>query len=426
MDPLLVLSRLVAAGPRRACTDAERRAATWARDELRDRGHTAGIETHWVRPSWEFSYALHTALGAAGSLLSVWQPEAALAILVAAGVSLAGELTGRLRVLRLVGPPRATQNVVVDPAPTGRLRLMITANLDSGPPTALSGDRWLTFEARLRLALHGNLPPPVAWLLAMFVLLALIAGLRIGGPVPQAVAALQFGLTLIMVVASAGFVDAALTDAVPGANVNASGVGVAMALADELRANQLAALDVELVLTGAGDRQNLGLERHIRSRRRNTRPEDVIVLAIGPSGSGRPIWLERDGQLLPLRTHPRLCALMADTADAEAHLRARPHRAWGDSGAYLARRLGWPAIAVGSLDDRGLVARAHQPADVPEVVDRSSIEAVLELCLAFVGRLDAELTTLRAGAPPGDAPPAGAHGHRAGEPEPGETGAARA
>ena len=50
------LARFEARGP---CTDAERRAAGWLHDELRAAGHEAWVETHWVRPQWALSLALH-------------------------------------------------------------------------------------------------------------------------------------------------------------------------------------------------------------------------------------------------------------------------------------------------------------------------------------------------------------------------------
>ena len=44
-----VTEDLSAFGDRAACSDAERRAALWLHDELRERGHEAWVETVWVR-----------------------------------------------------------------------------------------------------------------------------------------------------------------------------------------------------------------------------------------------------------------------------------------------------------------------------------------------------------------------------------------
>ena len=65
------LARFEARGP---CTDAERRAAAWLHDELRDAGHEAWVETHWVRPQWPLSVALHATVGVAASLVAISEP----------------------------------------------------------------------------------------------------------------------------------------------------------------------------------------------------------------------------------------------------------------------------------------------------------------------------------------------------------------
>ena len=55
---------------RGSCTDAERRAAVWLHDDLRERGHEAWVETVWVRPQWWTSLAAHAVLGLAASLVA--------------------------------------------------------------------------------------------------------------------------------------------------------------------------------------------------------------------------------------------------------------------------------------------------------------------------------------------------------------------
>src|SRR5918998_1685504 len=87
--------------PRAVCSDVERRAAVWAHDDLRARGHEAWMETHWVRPQLALALALGCLLAAAG----------ALSVLV--------DVAGRPGPLRLLLPKRATQVVLVaaDEAP---------------------------------------------------------------------------------------------------------------------------------------------------------------------------------------------------------------------------------------------------------------------------------------------------------------------
>ena len=91
MEPADVIARLCAHPGRGACTDAERRAAGWLRDELRARGHDARVETHWVRPHWAPALAIAALLAAAGSLISVAVPLAGVIAAAAAAACLALE-----------------------------------------------------------------------------------------------------------------------------------------------------------------------------------------------------------------------------------------------------------------------------------------------------------------------------------------------
>ena len=97
------LARFEARGP---CTDAERRAAAWLHDELRDAGHEAWVETHWVRPQWALSVALHATLGVVASLVAISAP---LPGLIAAGGrgGLDGARGGRAAGAAAAGVPAA-------------------------------------------------------------------------------------------------------------------------------------------------------------------------------------------------------------------------------------------------------------------------------------------------------------------------------
>ena len=107
---------LAGLAPRRVCSDVERRAAVWAHDDLRARGHEAWMETHWVRPQLEL---------AAGARVRRWRRSAGwsrsarrcagLALAAAGALSLLVDVAGRTGPLRLLLPRRATQVVLVAP-----------------------------------------------------------------------------------------------------------------------------------------------------------------------------------------------------------------------------------------------------------------------------------------------------------------------
>jgi hypothetical protein len=371
MDPQDAVAQLMAVGPRGATGNGERLAACAARDELRAHDLQARLQTLWLRPAWAWSEALCCAGIVAGSLLSVWQPLAGLAVIALALAALALELTATWRPARLLAPLHATQNVVAEDnaAATAerRVRLVITANLDAARAGAV--------PPALRRALPVS---PRAVVCASAVLLCVVAGLRVDGRSGAALGLFQFALTLVPLFAVAVLLDVALGDVTPGANSNASGVAVALALAEELAAHPPHALWVDVVLSGAGAGQGLGFQRYLSSRRGELRRENTVVLAIEPCGAagGEPAWWVREGPLLPLRTHPRLVELALQAG-------GRRHRGTSMSALYVAMRRRLPAIAIGTLGERG----GHDDVEV----DDGALARTLELCRAFVGALDEEI-----------------------------------
>ena len=153
------------------------------------------------------------------------------------------------------------------------------------------------------------------------------------------------------------------------------------------------------MLAGAGDGEMLGLRRHLRSRRDEPASDSTLVLGIGPCGAGTPRWWLSDGPLWPLRFNDRLRALAAGVTPAQP----LPRRGRGVSPAWPARVAGIPAVSIGCLDDRGLVPRSHQAADLAAVLDPGAIESITGIARALIAAVDAELTGDRGASddPPG-------------------------
>jgi hypothetical protein len=135
-------------------------------------------------------------------------------------------------------------------------------------------------------------------------------------------------------------------------------------------------LDIELVLQGAGEGQEIGLRKHLKHRKRH-----AIVIGIGACGHGTPAWWHSDGRLIPLRYARRLRELAKGT-------KARPHRGRGGTPALPARAKGLAAIAIGNLNDRGLAERSHQAKDAASAIDRAKLDRTLELGLLLVDAID--------------------------------------
>jgi hypothetical protein len=395
MRPPDIVTRLTSFTKRAAGTDAERRAAGWLRGELASLGRGAELEPFWSRPNWAFAHAWHAALGVAGSLVSVSAPRVGGALVLVALLSvLADALTGVSlgRRLTLEG---ASQNVVSELASqdTDRVRLIVTANYDSGRTGLAYRDGPRQLAARLRRATGALSPGWIGWLTLALCWLLAVAILRVGGAHGTAIGAAQLPPTVLLVVALALLAEQASARPGPAAGDNASGVAVALALARELDAAPPRRLAVDIVLQGAGDGGGIGLRRYLRARRRTLPRASTIVLGIAACGAGRPRWWVSDGALFPLGYGRRLRELCTRVAGAEAHLGAVPHRGRGVAPAFPARLAGLPAVAIGCLDERGLAPRSHQPGDTPDEVDDASISATLEFALALVDAIDADLET---------------------------------
>jgi hypothetical protein len=422
MSATQIAAQLTEFARRGAGTNAERRAAQWLRQETESSRREATIETFWCRPNWALAHSWHMLLGIAGSLVMVSDPTLGGALVLVALISiLADWLTGRSPGRRLT-PERASQNVVsvpleadhraADPHGGDRLRLIVTANYDAGRADLLHRS-WLRRATGLprRVAGDGRFTPGwLGWLVIAHVWLLVVAVLRHGSSQTTSppVGILQLIPTVVLVLAFALLLESAAADLGPSAADNAAGTAVALALVRALDAAPPRRVAVELVLQGAGDGQMIGLARHLRGRGRQLGRANTIVLGIGPCGPGPPHWWTGDGNLVPLRYHPRLRQLAGQLVDPDAGSDARPYRGRGTTAAMPARLRGIPAINVGSLDARGLAAGSHTAGDTAESLDPRAVDELLQFALMLVDAIDSDLAR-RATDPLTTAGPAPAH-----------------
>jgi hypothetical protein len=356
-------------------TDAERRAARRLAQELFRAGHRVKTGTFWCRPNWALAHAWHAALALGGSLLSVSQPAVGAALLTAALLSLLTDGFFGVSPGRRLTPERASQNVIAttdDEATEARTRLIITANYDIGRAALVYRDSLRRTAAWLRRAAGPLALGWLAWLSITITWSLAIAVIRATERhPPHALGAIQLPPTVALVLALALLLEAGAATYGPTPQDNASGTAVAIALANALRAGPPRHLSVELVLQGAGNGQEIGMRKYLRTHR--TEPRNTIVLGIAPCPNGNvEHWLS-DGRLIPLRYSRTLRELCAGL-DAGAGYRGR-----GATPAFPARTRGLPAIAVGCPE-------AHaQP------VDEAALNRTVELALVLIDAIDASL-----------------------------------
>jgi hypothetical protein len=251
-----------------ACTDAERRAALALAARLRAVGRAPRVEARWVRPGWPAWQALFAAAGVVGAVLSVDHPTAGLAVAAAALVVSVAHGRGRLP----LGRARATQDVVAPATEPRAVALVVLAAVD-----------------RPRTAVLRRVPAPLAWLQAALALTTALAAARVAGTDGTALGAAQLVPAVVLLVALAGFLDAATEPAAPA---DAAATEAAIAIAE-------ATPWADVVLVGAGE---LGLRARLRAERRP--PERTVLL-----------WLEPGPTAAWRSTHPTLAGLAHDAGE---------------------------------------------------------------------------------------------------------------
>jgi hypothetical protein len=385
---------------RGAGTDAERRAAGWLADQLGQTGREVVVEPFWCRPNWALAQACHVALALAGSLVSVSSPRVGGALLLAALIFILADANTGYSPGRRLTPEHASQNVVAlpparGPDTPGNLRLIITANYDVGRTGLAYRDPLRRAAARLRRATRGLTVGWLGWLTVDVVWLLVLAILRLNGHTSSGIGAAQLPPTIGLVLALALLLEQATASWSPGASANGTGVGVAVELVRALGAAALRHIDVELALTGAGDGEGIGLRRYLRTRRAQLPAPNTAVLAIAASGGGRPCWWRSQGALQPSRSAPRLRQLTTQVAAAESDLGAVEHFDRTPAPALPALAAGIPAIAIGAIDDHGVAPRSHQRTDTADAIDPRALDQVVQLGLALVDAMDADLAQRR-------------------------------
>ncbi len=376
-------------------SNTERRAARWLADELEQSGLQTRTDPFWCRPNWALAHAWHVVLGLAGSLTSVGSPRVGGAMILVALLSLiVDDLTGYSLGRRLT-PERASQNVIAshDPYRTDesqdpRVRLIITANYDTGRTGLVYRDWIRKPAAAIHRITRGLLPGWLAWIAIALIWLLATAVLRLDGSKGTSVGALQFIPTVVLVIALALLLEQGTARFGPGANDNASGVAASVTLARALDAAPPRNLAIELVLAGAGEAGGVGLRRYLRRRSSSLKARNTVVIGLAPSGVGDPRWWVSDGTLVPLRYFARIQTLLAEIAAADPELQVHPHRGRGTTPALPARAARLPAIAIGALDRNGLAPRSHQKTDTADNVDPVALDAIVELGLILADALD--------------------------------------
>jgi len=265
VDPLAAFS------PRPVCSDAERRLAVWAHDDLRARGHEAWVETHWVRPHLAAGLALGCALAATGGLIAIGAPLAGLIVAAVGALSVVIDAAGRAGPLRWLLPRRATQVVLVAPGErAAAVNLIVVARTDV-PRGGLAQ----------RLA---RVPGGLWWLAGSALGVVGAAAARVAGADGTLLGALQLAPTVVLLAAVAAALDS-LASGVGDGRAEDEALIAALAAHDALVREPPAGIAAGLLLTPPD-----ALRAHLRRERLDPARTALLHVQAGPVRSRHRQW----------------------------------------------------------------------------------------------------------------------------------------
>jgi hypothetical protein len=378
-------------------TDAERRAANWLAGRLRAQGRRAEVEPTYVHPEIGLILAAHCALGFAGSLLAIAEPVAGFAIVLLAAASLYLDLNTRFYLLRRLFFRRASQNVFSPSKPPDPpARVILCAHYDAARTGYIFNERSRRREARIPPDWRLALAPPRVLFWSLLALLPIL-GARMAGLDEPWLNLVQLPPTLGLLVALFLLVDIQLSAVVPGANDGASGVAVALSLAQRLDAEPPKHLDVNVLLTGGEECLMEGMRSFVRAHRDELERDSTYFLVLEMLGTGPNLhYLAGEGLAVTYRHSPRLAelseAISTASREGDGDLEATPVILASATDALPPTLAGYPAITLRRLAENGLPSLEHHTAsDTPEGIDPAALEQSERFVLELLRQLDRDV-----------------------------------
>jgi hypothetical protein len=303
---------------------------------------------------------------------------------IAAAISLVAfacelmELGLRDNLLRWLVPKGDSQNVVATAEPAGdhERDLVLMGHVDSHrTPIIFSTIRWL------RAYMILSMVAAVAF--SVQVVLYILGTVTQWGWIwPPSIASALCAVLLI-----AMCIQADSTPFNRGANDNASGAALVLALAGALRDEALAHTRVWLVCSGCEEVQHYGATDFFRRHRNELHnPAALVFDSVGCAG---PAWLTKEGIVVPFRSDRNLVALAERVAADHPEWAAYPTRIRGGNTEMAdALRARVPAISLCGIDHRGQLPNWHQSGDTFDKIDPDVLARTYAFTRAFMHALD--------------------------------------
>lgn len=364
-------------GGRGSCTTQERQAGEYVVQELARIGACdARLEAVRGAPSTYRPFALAFSAALLGIVLSWALPGRGSALLAAllnalgawgmlAETDLASSWLGALL------PAGESINAMgrMPAAGEARRRLVVCAHLDTHrTPVFFSSPAWNRAFSALVGTAFASMPAAA---------LAYLAG---GLFAWEAARWLGLAAGALQALALALCLHADLTPYSPGANDNASGVGVALALAARLASQPLERSEVWLLFTGCEETGAAGMRAFLDAHPASQDKPDFF-LVLDQVGIGVQGVLTRDGLIRKRRTHPLALQVARNASEKLPQVGMDWREGVAYTDALAATRRGLPALSLSALPSPGgdQDAHWHRLSDVMEHIDPGAVSDAIAL-----------------------------------------------
>ena len=376
-------------GPRPAGSDGERRALDYVENELRKTCQTVSRTPVTGIPGQSPTRMLM--LGGMAFLTycayrMVESPQDMLIYLVA--FFALPKLIFQVRKRVSTRAERNSENVIgyLPAAQEGRGHLVLCAHLDSAKASRVPGELWprinqLWMRALVPFVFLMAGAAALRWLDMRFSFAPLIVWQTIR-TIGLAFAVFSLVFQMIYLYISRGDVYS------PGANDNASGVAVVLALARQLHEASLAHLDTHYALLTAEEMGLIGSQQFVKET--NLPKENTYVINLDMVGTGRRLCYVRGSGLLP----PRFTDRYLNALLRESHPPIKPHYYFmGDSdfASFLAK--GFRATSLLTAGDDRAETVYHTDRDTIDHVAAESLQLTANVVAGVMRLLDERIGT---------------------------------
>jgi hypothetical protein len=362
----------------------ERRAAEWLLAKLRELGARGEIELDSVHGTFWWPLGL-AALGGVAAGLAALRGRRVLGgtLAAAAGAVAFDDLPPGERRFRKLLPQRTATTVVAEMSPPDAERtVVLVAHHDA---------------AHAGLVYHPAIPQLIfgraRWLIqrldtspALFAPVVAIPAL-IGVGAATGKRGLVKAGTALAAASAAALADIGSRETVPGANDNATGVAVLVAIARALADEPTERVRVMLVSTSE-EALCEGMQAFAGRHFAELPPESTFFLSIDTVGSPHLLALRGEG-MIRMREYPARSLRLLDELAAELEIGLFPNlRLRNATDGIFPLAAGYECASLCSCTELKQPANYHWPTDTPENVDYGTVADAVRMTEALVRRLD--------------------------------------